>query len=63
MKALCQSHDKAIIGFTYQNPEMPIIDNLMASGIPIIPTPERGVRAMTALVQYGRMVRKIGTTD
>lgn len=56
MKALCDAHTKALIGFTYQNPDMPIIDNLLANGIPIIPSPERGSRAMAALVQYGRLI-------
>lgn len=59
MKALSESHAKSLIGFTYQNPDSPIIDHLMANGIPILPSPERGVRAMAALVQYGQLVRKL----
>ena len=59
MKALSEAHAKALIGFTYQNPDMPIIESLLANGIPIIPSPERGARAMAALVQYGQLFRRL----
>jgi acetate---CoA ligase (ADP-forming) subunit alpha len=56
---LAANHAKPVIGFTYQSPEMPIIHKLMANGIPVLPSPERGARAMTALVRYGELVKKI----
>lgn len=57
--ALIQANAKPCIGFTYQGPEMPIIRKFLEHGIPVIPSPERGARAMAALVQYGRLMDKI----
>jgi acyl-CoA synthetase (NDP forming) len=56
---LAASHAKPVIGFTYQGPEMPIIHKLLASGIPVLPSPERGVRAMAALARYGELTAKL----
>ena len=63
MRTLAENHAKALIGFTYQAPDMPIIEHLLASGIPILPSPERGVRAMAALIQYGRLVQNLTAGD
>jgi acyl-CoA synthetase (NDP forming) len=57
--SIADTHQKPIIGFTYQSTEMPIIRKLLEHGIPVIPTPERAVRAMMALAQYGERVAKI----
>jgi acetate---CoA ligase (ADP-forming) subunit alpha len=57
--ALVQSYAKPCIGFTYQSLDMPIIRKLLGHGIPVIPSAERGARAMAALTQYAGMVDKI----
>ncbi|MFZ1984208.1 MAG: CoA-binding protein [Desulfatitalea sp.] len=56
---LAATHAKPVIGFTYQNPEMPIIHKLLEFGIPVLPSPERSARAMAALARYGELVEKI----
>jgi acyl-CoA synthetase (NDP forming) len=56
---LAASHAKPVIGFTYQGPEMPIIRGLLESGLPVLPSPERGARAMAALARYRELVAKI----
>ena len=59
IKTLSRQHAKALICFSYQSLELPIPDQLLENGIPVIPSPERGARAMAALVRYGRLVRKL----
>ncbi|RJQ73654.1 MAG: CoA-binding protein [Desulfobacteraceae bacterium] len=59
--ALIRSNAKPCLGFTYQSPDMPIIAKLMEYGIPVLPSPERGARAMAALAGYGELMHKIGT--
>ncbi len=59
LAALTRSHAKPVIGFSYQSFDMPIIRKLLAHGIPVLPSPERGVRALNALVRYGEMTKKL----
>lgn len=59
MAVLVQANAKPCIGFTYQSPDMPIIRKLLEHGIPVIPSAERGARAMAALAQYAGLVDKI----
>jgi acyl-CoA synthetase (NDP forming) len=56
---LAASLSKPVIGFTYQSTEMPIIRKLLESGLPVLPSPERGARAMAALVRYRELAEKI----
>jgi acetate---CoA ligase (ADP-forming) subunit alpha len=58
ISALVQAHAKPVIGFTYQNPDMPVIKKLLEAGIPVLPSPERGARALSALVQYKQLAGK-----
>jgi acetate---CoA ligase (ADP-forming) subunit alpha len=58
ISALVQAHAKPVIGFTYQNPDMPVIKKLLEAGIPVLPSPERGARALAALVQYKQLTGK-----
>jgi acetate---CoA ligase (ADP-forming) subunit alpha len=60
LSELARVHAKPVIGFSYQSTDAPIIDKLLANGIPVLPSPERGARAMAALVRHGELAEKLG---
>lgn len=59
LQALVRAHSKPIIGYSYQNHESPMIKYFLKNDIPILPSPERAARAITALVTYGELIKAI----
>jgi acetate---CoA ligase (ADP-forming) subunit alpha len=55
---LIRLHTKPVIGFSYQGTDALIIRKLLENGIPVLPSPERAARAMSALVRYSRLKQK-----
>ena len=56
---LPQRHGKPLIGFSYLSRSNPLIRDLLAAGVPVLPSPERAARAMAALVHYRRIQNKL----
>jgi acetate---CoA ligase (ADP-forming) subunit alpha len=56
---MLQKYKKPIVGFTFRNLGEKFPQALMAHGIPVFPSPESAVRAIKALVTYGRFRQKI----
>lgn len=59
---LARVHAKPVIGFSYQSTDAPIINQILASGIPVLPSPERGARAMAALVRHRELAAKLSAS-
>ena len=57
--ALMASHDKPVLGFSFLTRENPFISGLQDKGVPVLPSPERTVRALRALVEYGHLREKL----
>ncbi len=57
LRSLIDAAGKPIVGFSYQNYQMPVVRYMLKHGIPILPSPERGARAITALVEYGELLQ------
>jgi len=51
---------KPIVGGTFTSRSEPFIQQLQAAGLPVLPSPERGVRALGALVKYAEWRRQVG---
>jgi acyl-CoA synthetase (NDP forming) len=58
LAALGRKHQKPIIGFTFQSYDNLFIRKLVDHGLPVLPSPERAARAMSALVRYARCVSR-----
>jgi acyl-CoA synthetase (NDP forming) len=58
MAGLIEKHRKPLIGFTFQNHQDPGIKKLLHYGVPVLPSPERAARAMSALVRYSSLLDK-----
>lgn len=63
IKKVIEELGKPILVFSYQGAENTIMEKLLANGIPVIPSPERGARAVAALVQYGAFKRKLARSS
>jgi len=48
-----------VIGFSFRTREDPFIRALQDLGVPVLPSPERGARALAALVRYAGYVEKL----
>jgi acyl-CoA synthetase (NDP forming) len=57
LQTLVRTHSKPVIGYSYQSQEAPMVKYFLKNGIPILPTPERAARAITALVTYGERIK------
>jgi acyl-CoA synthetase (NDP forming) len=52
-----------LIGFSFRTREDPFIRALQDRGVPVLPSPERGARAMAALVRYAGYAEKLARRD
>ena len=52
---LVKSHNKPLLGSSFQARSEPFIKKLEDLGIPILPSPERSARSMGALYDYSMM--------
>ena len=57
--ALRESQKKPLLGFSFRTREDAFIRELQDRGVPVLPSPERGARALAALVRYARSVEKL----
>ena len=58
LAALVEKHQKPVVGFTFQNHDELFIQKLLEHEMPVFPSPERAVRAMTALVSYAGFIKR-----
>ena len=56
---LFESHNKPLVGYTFQNVKDPLVRVLIERGIPIFPGPQRAARAIAAAYEYTRLRDKI----
>ena len=56
---LFESHNKPLVGYTFQNVKDPLVRVLIERGIPIFPGPQRAARAIKAAHEYTRLRDKI----
>ena len=61
LAALVKKHQKPVLGFTFQSPDNLFIQKLFEQDIPVLPSPERAARAMSALVRYAGIVQRFKT--
>jgi acetate---CoA ligase (ADP-forming) subunit alpha len=59
---LFESHNKPLVGYTFQNVKDPLVRILIERGIPIFPGPQRAARAIAAAYEYTRLRDKILAT-
>lgn len=52
---------KPVVGGSFTARTEPFIKKLQTAGFPVLPSPERGVRALGALVQYADWRRRVGS--
>jgi len=57
LASLVKKHHKPVIGFTFQSFENTFIQRLIERGLPVLPSPQRAARAMTALVSYDQALK------
>jgi acyl-CoA synthetase (NDP forming) len=55
---LVQKHQKPVLGFTFQSLDNLFIKKLFEHNLPVLPSPERAARAMSALVRYAEIVKR-----
>ena len=60
---LFESHNKPLVGYTFQNVKDPLVRILIERGIPIFPGPQRAARAIAAAYEYTRLRDKILASD
>lgn len=56
---LFESHNKPLVGYTFQNVKDPLVRILIERGIPIFPGPQRAARAIAAAYEYTRLRDRI----
>jgi acetyl-CoA synthetase (ADP-forming) len=56
---LFESHNKPLVGYTFQNVKDPLVRVLIERGIPVFPGPQRAARAIEAAYEYTRLRDKI----
>ncbi len=57
--SLRETKGKPILGFSFRMREDRFIRELQDRGVPVLPSPERGARAMAALMRYTRYVDRL----
>jgi acyl-CoA synthetase (NDP forming) len=61
--ALRQKYAKPIIGFSFHNRKIPLLQKLQANDVPVLPSPDRAARAMKALLDYSSLREEIKKND
>jgi acyl-CoA synthetase (NDP forming) len=59
LAALVKKHQKPVLGFTFQSHDNLFIQKLFEHELPVFPSPERAARAMSALVRYAGIVKRL----
>ncbi len=57
--SLGEAKNKPILGFSFRMREDRFIRELQDRGVPVLPSPERGARAMAALMRYAQYVDRL----
>ncbi len=57
--SLRRTYQKPLLGFSFRTREDPFIRELQDQGIPVLPSPERGARALGALIRYAEFAAKL----
>jgi acetyl-CoA synthetase (ADP-forming) len=52
---LLETHDKPLVGYTYQSFHEELIRGLLDRGVPVLPGPERAAHALAALADYAKL--------
>jgi len=52
---LLETHDKPLVGYTYQSFHEELIRGLLDRGVPVFPGPERAAHALAALAEYAKL--------
>jgi acyl-CoA synthetase (NDP forming) len=58
---LAKAYRKPIVGYTYRSLGEPLVQGLIQNGVPVFPDAVRAVRAIQAVVKYGRLRKKLAT--
>jgi acetate---CoA ligase (ADP-forming) subunit alpha len=59
--SFCESRKKPVLGFSFRMREDRFIRELQDRGVPVLPSPERGGRAMGALMRYAAHVDRLSS--
>lgn len=60
LAGLSSKYGKPVVGGSFASRSEPFIQRLQAAGFPVLSSPERGVRALAALVKYAEWRRQVG---
>jgi acetate---CoA ligase (ADP-forming) subunit alpha len=60
---LSACYGKPVVGASFCTRDEPFVRELQDSGVPVLPSPERAIKALAALVEYARMREAITKED